>query len=330
MRCLALAAGLQRIGAQVMFVCRALEGHLGDTITAQGCTLALLPAGGTDDAAETRAALHAHPAPLSWVVVDRYQSGAAWDAAMRPAARRLMVIDDLVDRPRDCDLMLNPNADDLEAAYALLVPARCRVLAGPRYALLRQEFADARREIAVRQIAGPALRLLVSLGGVDAANITSRVLAALDAATLAPGAAVTVLLGQTSPWIASVRAVAAGSRWPVDVRVGATDIAQLLLRTDLAVGAAGGSSWERCAVGVPSIAVVVADNQRAPARTLRERGAALVIDASEIESRLAADVTQLAADAGARARLSQASAALVDAQGVERIVRIMADAKVAA
>jgi spore coat polysaccharide biosynthesis predicted glycosyltransferase SpsG len=204
------------------------------------------------------------------------------------------------------------------------------VLAGPRYALLRQEFADARRDMGTRQISGTATRLLVSMGGTDAANVTGRVLAALQAATLAPDTAVTVLLGRTSPWVEPVRAAAARLPWPVDVRVDAAGIARILLHADLAIGAAGSSSWERCAVGVPSIAVIVADNQRAPARTLRARDAAIVIGADEIDTRLSADVTRLAADADARARLSQSSAALVDAQGVDRIVRIMAEAQVAA
>ena len=55
-----------------------------------------------------------------------------------------MVIDDLADRPHDCDLLLDQNLGHAAADYDGLVPERCTRLVGPRYALLRPEFAEAR------------------------------------------------------------------------------------------------------------------------------------------------------------------------------------------
>lgn len=330
MRCLALASGLQRGGATVTFVCRALAGHMGAAIESQGFACALLPVeGAARDAEATRAAIDASGG-ADWVVADHYETDARWDAAVRAAAPRLMVIDDLADRRRACDLLLNQNGADLAAAYRALVPAGCRVLAGPRYALLRQEFADARRAVSAPRAPESIANLVISMGGTDPGNVTAAVLEALRAAVLPSDTRIAVLLGSAAPWIDAVRNVAATLPWRVDVRVNAPSIADQLLNADLAIGAAGSSSWERCAAALPSIAIIIAGNQVAPARTLQEHGAAVVMGVAEIESDLAHTVSRLAADRGARARLSAAAAALVDAQGVDRVVQAMTEVQVPA
>lgn len=337
MRSLSLAEGIRAAGAQVTFVCRAHDGHLGDTIAARGFATVMLPVSATappglpagpgadmrDDAEATRAALVPGGRPLDWLVVDHYGTDAGWDSAIRPVASRLLVIDDLIDRPRHCDLLVNQNAPDAAAAYAGLLPAHCRVLGGPSYALLRAEFSDARAGLSARHPSDPVRHILVSLGGMDADNVTTQVLDALRAAAIPPEACVTVVLGPTAPWVDAVRALAATLPWRVEVRVGVTAMARLSMEADLAVGAAGSSSWERCAVGLPSVTIIVADNQAAPARTLADAGAAVVLAARDIEGRLAPTVTALMTDPSARARLSEAAAALVDGQGVARVVREM-------
>ena len=114
----------------------------------------------------------------SWVVVDHYALDVRWETAVRSAARGLLVIDDLADRPHDCDLLLDQNYyADKDARYVGLVPDRCELLLGPRYALLREEFLAAR--LGVRTRTGPATRLLVCFGGMDADNFTARALDAL-------------------------------------------------------------------------------------------------------------------------------------------------------
>lgn len=322
MRCLSLADGLRGAGARVRFVCRADEGHLGETIVSRGFEVDLLAtAGSADDAAQTARMLAG--ADLDWVVVDHYASDQTWDVELGRVAERVMVIDDLADRPRGCQLLLNQNSSDADALYAGLLPSSCRVLAGPRYALLRAQFAEARQRLSDRRPADPVRRVLVSLGGMDAGNVTTAVLRALRRANLPSEARIIVLLGPTAPWAEAVREAAAELPWPVEIRVGATDMAALLLEADLAIGAAGSSSWERCAVGLPSVMIVVADNQRAPALTLQRAGAAVVLMAEELDSRLAEVVTMLAHDPAARAGLSSASAALVDGQGVRRVVQAM-------
>ena len=84
----------------------------------------------------------------SWLVVDHYGLDATWETRLLAglagdAAPRLLVIDDLADRPHQADLLLDQNVfgPDTEARYTVLVPAHCRQLLGPHYALLGPEYA---------------------------------------------------------------------------------------------------------------------------------------------------------------------------------------------
>jgi UDP-2,4-diacetamido-2,4,6-trideoxy-beta-L-altropyranose hydrolase len=190
-RCLTLADRLRDDGAKCRFIHRLHPGHLVDVIRARGYAVAELPAPsqfasgyqqwlGTSqhqDASETIAALAGESA--DWLVVDHYGLDAHWEQALRPHAVNIAVLDDLADRPHDCDLLVDQNYQpDGERRYDGLLPERSRRLCGTRYALLRREYAAARRTVGPRR--GPVSRVLVFYGGVDAHNETGRALRALS------------------------------------------------------------------------------------------------------------------------------------------------------
>ena len=154
MRCLTLAEALRKAGAEVAFVCRELDGNLAGLIEARGFDVHVLPplepptdpltwtaAHWHEDAAQTASFLKTR---ADWLVVDHFALEHRWEKEMREHANRLMVIDDLADRVHDCDLLLDQNYLQEPARYDTLVPAHCRKLLGPAYALLRDEFRRAR------------------------------------------------------------------------------------------------------------------------------------------------------------------------------------------
>lgn len=342
MRCLTLASALRARGARCRFVCREHPGHLGAHILAAGFELALLPApsaaesggAGVDDgyaawlgvpaavdAAQTHVALG--EARCDWLVVDHYALASSWESALRSTCDRLMVLDDLADRAHDCDLLLDQNAGAAAARYAGRVGPRTRLLAGARFALLRPEFAARRDASLARRGMAPWRRLLISLGGVDAADTTGRVLAALATARLPVDATVVVVLGPHAPALAAVRQAAATLPWPAEVRVDVQDMAELLADADLAIGAAGSSAWERCCLGLPTLLVVAADNQRDGAQALVAAGAAWLLgDAHTAPARLA-DGLAFAAQPDNLRHMQRCAAALVDGQGSARVVEEM-------
>jgi UDP-2,4-diacetamido-2,4,6-trideoxy-beta-L-altropyranose hydrolase len=290
MRCLTLAAALRERGATCEFVCRAHSGNLIDLVRGQGYKAHALPficadddgtptlahahwlgASWESDAEQTRAALNGRHA--DWLVVDHYALDQGWERALRGDCNRLMAIDDIADRIHDCDVVLDQNLGRTPIDYAALVPAGCTILAGPRYALLRPEFS-ALRPYSLQRREMPGMRhLLITMGGVDRDNATGKVLEALRGCALPGDCRITVVMGPHAPWLGQVREQVATMPWTTEVLVNVRTMERLMAESDLAIGAAGSTSWERCALGLPTILMVLADNQRDIARALRDEGA---------------------------------------------------------
>lgn len=349
MRCLTLAAALREAGWDCRFVMRAPPAPVADQVRSRGVALDALPPPGPEGApagdgpphaawlgvalereiAESRAALQA--AAPDWVIVDHYALDARWETAAVPAGARVVVIDDLADRPHACTLLLDPMLGRRAEDYADLVPADARLLLGPAYAPLRPAFAARRDESLARRKQPELRRLLITMGGVDPENVTGRILAALAAAGLPAGVDVVVVLGGAAPGIEEVKAAAAAAPFPVTVKVDVDDMAGEMVAADLAIGAAGTTSWERCCLGLPTLMLVTAENQRGIARALDTAGAArLVGDAADPDgpSRVAAEIEAFAAPDTLAATAARA-ATICDGRGAARVVRAMAAAGLA-
>ena len=286
MRCLTLAHLLRRRDADVQFISRLLPGHLCDHVEREGFRVRRLPEAratsvtsddpatwlGTttsEDASETRHALATIGRPADWLVIDNYALDASWGTPLRDQTRRIMVIDDLANRRHDCDLLLDQNYyRDLEHRYDGLVPKHCETLLGPRYALLREEFAQARLHARPRD--GRVGRLLVFLGGADPENHTAKVLHAILKVG-APRLRVDVVVGASNPHQDSVRALC-DSLGDARFHRQVGNMAELMLAADLAIGAGGATTWERCLLGLPSLILIIAENQRRTTEDLSALG----------------------------------------------------------
>jgi len=337
MRCLTLADALREQRAKCRFVCRAHQGHLADLIAARGHACHLLSdvdltvsdsslahahwlvCGWEQDAAQTQAIL-ADWQP-DWLVVDHYALDARWERLMRPHVGNIMAIDDLADRVHDCDLLLDQNLGRQPDDYRERIPSNCALLVGPHYALLRPEFA-AMREYSLQRRQTPVLKqVLITMGGVDQPNATGRVLEALRQAPLPDDCRICVVMGAKAPWLAQVEALAATLPWSTEVRVNVSNMAELMAQSDLAIGAAGGTSWERCCLGLPTILVVLAQNQYEAAVHLAATEAAYVVaSVDDIPKEMARLLLALLQEEGSLARLSSASAAISDGTGVRRVL----------
>ncbi len=308
MRCLTLADALAGRGWRCIFVC-----------TPE--TVATVPA--------LRRHRIMHPAdpdapgdlpPGELLVVDHYGLGAAYEGGARRRAGRILVIDDLAEGRHDADLLLNQNLGREAGEYAGLVPPDCRLLLGPHWALLRPQFAAARPAALARRRKEPTLRrVLVALGGTDPDNATGVALAALARLGMEE-TAIEVVLGPKAPHLEAVRAQAAampGAR----VHTGVEDMAALTAVADLAIGAAGGSAWERCCLGLPSVMLVLADNQEPIARALAAAGAADVAGrAGAVDTAALADAVAALRPSRPRREMAERAAAVCDGNGAGRVV----------
>jgi UDP-2,4-diacetamido-2,4,6-trideoxy-beta-L-altropyranose hydrolase len=224
---------------------------------------------------------------LDWLVVDHYAIGRCWEQTLRASAKRIMVIDDLADRPHDCDLLLDQNLGRSEQDYGGLLNPSTTMLIGAQYALLRPEFAALRPQSLARRAQNPQIKhLLITMGGVDNDNMTGEVVDAIKACPLPPDLRITVVMGLHAPWLTQVQAQVTNMPWPTKVLVGVNNMAQLMADSDLAIGAAGSTSWERCCLGLPTIQVALAENQIPIAMALHAAGAAVVLDHKTVHETL--------------------------------------------
>lgn len=334
MRTLALANELRKRGAECTFICRIMDSNLFQHIRESGFQIVELPYD-TDlaprhDPVKDPFAINwrcdvqsmrevTYNAQYDWVVVDHYGLDARWESAIRSQCRRVMVIDDLANRAHDCDVLLDQTFGRSASEYAGLLPQGSASLCGSEYAMLRRDFSLCREESLRRRKAEPFRRILISMGGADNDNHTLSVLFALKHIPLPEELEVNVVLGQLAPHRASVSAAAADMPWKTNVLFAVEDMASLMSKSDLAVGAAGSTAWERCCLGLPTIMIVTAENQRLIADNLAFAGAARVLSHVGLLETLPAEVAFLM-ETETRLRMARRASQLVDGNGLNRVV----------
>lgn len=274
MRCLTLANALKQHGAKIRFVSRHMPEYLRDILVGRGHEFMLLDGSpsdtrpgslahsywlGTSQHTDAEDTLHAlSDQAWDWLVVDHYALDARWETVLRKTAKNILAIDDIADRQHDCDLLLDQNFyQDMNTRYTEKVPAHCQLLLGPRYALLREEFRQLREQ--VRPRTEPVKRILIFFGGVDAGNFTGSALEALVSMGIAD-LHVDVVIGTQHPFREQLEITCA--EHGVFCHVQTTRMAELILAADLAIGAGGSAVWERCCLGLPTLTICAADNQR--------------------------------------------------------------------
>jgi UDP-2,4-diacetamido-2,4,6-trideoxy-beta-L-altropyranose hydrolase len=255
-----------------------------------------------------------------WLVADGYAFGERWQRAARAAGVPLLVVDDFGHCDAwDAALVLNPNASADAQRYTRRAPDT-RLLLGPHWAPLRPEFRDA---IAKRPPPRDrATRLLVTLGGSDPARATERVVAAL-ALRRDPALRTRFVIGAANPDAARLAALARDAG--AEALEGVEDMAAEMLRADVAVSAAGTTALELCALGVPALLVITADNQVEAARALARAGACELLGwhHEAPAERLRERIDALVAAPARRAELAARGRALVDGRGAERVVEAL-------
>lgn len=342
MRCLALAEALRAQGAECTFLCRGAGlGQLDERILAGGHRLiplpdaakpapdregpphaGWLPGGQVTDAASCLAAL-AGMAQADWLVADHYALDHRWEALLRPTAARLMVIDDLADRNHDCDLLLDQNLlDDMHERYLARVASNCVTLLGPRYALLRNEFAVGAREPRVDATELP--RVLVMFGGADAGDLTGRTVAAL--VRIGWSGPLDIVVGPLYARGERLRALAA-TLPGATLHAPASDVANLMLGAGLSIGSPGVTSWERCTCGLPTVAIAQANNQEGIGQALADAGAHWYLGRKEALTDELLDHTLHALLGNPRALQAMARNArrVCDGRGAKRVASFLVD-----
>lgn len=338
MRCQTLAESLRERGVQVRFICREYPGNLIALLQKNGFQITVLPAPAledrllvedysvklgvtqTEDAEQTIEALDGERP--DWLVVDHYGLDIEWEQSLRSHVDKIVVIDDLANRHHDCDVLLDQNYSLVgETRYAGLIPKTCKQLLGARYALLRPEYLAHRKTLRARN--GQVKRVLVFFGGSDLQNMTGMALEALSHPDM-KHLEVDVVVGANNPNRVALEELAR-VRSQTRIYGPRLCLADLMSQADLAIGAGGTATWERMCLGLPTIVVSLADNQRpasealAQAQLIQYAGHFTDLNTEHLE-RLLQNLIQSTAKLAELAMLDRLQ---VDGLGALRLVEVM-------
>ena len=190
-------------------------------------------------------------------VVDHYKLDAKFESELIDDGAMVVVIDDLANRKHNCHLLIDVNlSEHSEQRYTSLVPKGCSQLIGPKYALLREEFYQARQKNFTRK----PKHVLVCFGGSDPTNTTFTALQAL-AKVKELSLTADVVIGAGNIY---EQAVIKQARLidGVTIHINSGNMAELMCKASLMISAGGSMHWERCACDLPGVVITIADNQR--------------------------------------------------------------------
>lgn len=336
MRCLTLAQLLREHGAKVLFICRELAGHLCELIQEQGFNVHRLPSidmpmptdceayssylaeRWQEDALLTQQFLTIY-SQVDCLIVDHYALDEKWERLLKPYVKNIMVIDDLANRQHICDVLVDQNlSDNMITRYQSLVPDSCCVLLGPQYAVLRPEFIQQRYSMCNRN--GKIQRIFMFFGGSDPTNETEKALQACK--TLKKSIIIDVVVGISNPYREKIKNICAEhSNFNYYCQI--DYMARLMARTDIAIGAGGSVTWERCCVGLPALVTILADNQHELTTVTAKRGAIINMGRhTEVTSQNYIDVLNRTTEP-ILLQMQKRALELVDGQGGKRIINQM-------
>lgn len=336
MRCLALADGARQKGWSVCFVMRSPTDRILDLVRSAGHGIRILrsrifpnnPLQGAIshshwlsvpqeiDANETCIAVEELAA--DWVIVDHYALDATWHSIVKNKCQKILVIDDLCDRNLDCLLLVDQNLGAEEQRYREKLISASDCLFGPKYALLRSEFQEWRALSLRRKKSREIRNVLISMGGVDAANTTLSALRTLEESTLAQQCQFSAVLGAENSYQSEMSDFVKDSKISIEVRFAITNMAEMMSWADLCIGAGGTTSLERCCLGLPTLTFAIAQNQEHVVEILERHGLAY---RSELET-LRSDFDRLIGgeDRTSLNQMKDKMPAVCDGRGVARVV----------
>ncbi|MDG2094648.1 MAG: UDP-2,4-diacetamido-2,4,6-trideoxy-beta-L-altropyranose hydrolase [Phycisphaerales bacterium] len=256
---------------------------------------------------------------IDCLVVDHYGIDARWHRQLRPSCKRIMAIDDLADRALDVDILLDQNrSPDLAiVAYEHRLPDDSRLLAGPEWSLIREEFRDSR--VQPRSLNEESPRVLVIMGGSDPDELTTQVLRSLT--SIEHELEITAVIGRADQY-EKLESLGSSMRHSLDVRVAERNMAALMAQADIAISAAGSTVWELCFMGIPMALAATEINQSAVIQQAEAAGAAVRLPDLGAHV-IKAVLSTILNGRGRLGVMSRAGQQLVDGEGARRASEVI-------
>ncbi len=330
-RCMALAHALRNRGHQILFLVMDHPGNFSQILKDQGFDFELIPqfknykkpVTGIENtwlgnelqdeiSFSSQVIKKFNPA---YVVVDHYDIDYRWQKAVKAPGIKIFVIDDLANRQHDCEFLLDQTLGRIRKDYENLIPKNSQTLLGTEFALLREEFSDRPDGRSFEDVKN----IFVSMGGSDPRGITLQILKGLEKVT--KPLEIDVILKQDSRGFQEVKEIEAKSHHKIRVIKDAKRMSELMKHADIAFGAGGSSAWERCSMALPTLTILVADNQKKVISELSSYGAIINLGPYEnVTPELVYEsFAKIMTDPGKLLEMSEKARTLCDGKGCERV-----------
>jgi UDP-2,4-diacetamido-2,4,6-trideoxy-beta-L-altropyranose hydrolase len=322
MRCLALAQAWQDIEGDSFFVMSTGSPALETRLKSEGIEVLYLSTepGSKNDACQT--ATLACQMNARWVVVDGYHFSGDYQRIIKDSGRCLLFIDDYGHASHYwADVVLNQNLHAHERFYEKR-ELHTKLLLGSNYVLLRHEFLQWRGRL--REFPEMGRKVLVTLGGGDTGNVTLNVIQGLEKVSI-PDMEVSIVVGPTNSHQESIRRELARAPFRSRLWPSARNMVGLMAWADVAVSAAGSTTWELAFMGLTGVLLIVAENQRGMAQVVEDQNVFVVLALENHFSTqdLSRSLERLMREKRIRQNMSQKASLLVDGMGAKRVIQTL-------
>ncbi|KAA1152441.1 UDP-2,4-diacetamido-2,4,6-trideoxy-beta-L-altropyranose hydrolase [Pseudoalteromonas sp. FUC4] len=279
-RCLTIANLIKKRGGNCLFVLREHQGSLSDLVTRAGHKLELLPlqlekneeygyyeswvgaSWQTDSAQSLRAINKYFNSQIDWLIVDHYGLDSRWENEFTNKGIKVGVIDDLVNRCHNSNFLLDQTCGRDKKEYKELVPSTAELFLGEKFCLLRDEFFSLRvRAIEKRNSFSSVQKVLINFGSTDPTGQTLLALKGIESYAKQKNVEVLLVIGSGCPSLEQIKSTLKSLHYKIKLYIDTNSVGELILDSDLCIGAAGASTWERCFLGLPTLLVKTAENQ---------------------------------------------------------------------
>lgn len=272
MRCLALADAFNILGEKSIFIFSKNGDALCQEVSNSGHKYIILENvfssySRDEEVADAKMTLSSLPSDSKLLIVDHYHLHIGWEEIVNQSGLPLLVIDDLL-RNHNSNFLLNQSLITNKNPYFGKIPSDCTCFFGPNFSLLSPPFKTLRSKVVFRK---KLKRVLIFFGGSDQDNETEKALTGILSVDKPLHIDVDVVIGRSNPHQSRLARICNTSN--ITLHIQTTHMANLMLSADLAVGAGGSASWERCCLGLPALVSIQADNQAPIATKLHQLGA---------------------------------------------------------
>lgn len=311
MRTLAIAEELIAHGHQVTYCCSTLLEQLKTKISKADCNLQMIGSQISSQSDLNETIDTCRKKNIDCVILDGYGFDEIYLSKLRAIVKLVFIDDELKLKTIDADVIINtsPFATDLDY---LKISHSSQLLLGPKYAFIRNEFKHSAISVSKGGIRD---HILVTFGGTDPLELTVTVMGRLIE-----------LFDETIIFDVVINDGKKHS-FPANVNIhqNCNYMATLMKKAGLSLSAGGSTLGELALMQVPTVLVVVADNQEKYAKWAEKNGCNLVIDARQIDNEeavniIAVELEKLFNDSDKKQKLINNNTKIVDAFGPERLV----------